>query len=69
MLGGYRSDKVFEIEFIGRTLELHVRWSNRSMQEVIITKYLIAQHNLMDGEYEKIVEISEYEPHLMRRLR
>ena len=39
------------------------------MRAVAITKDLIAQHNLTDGEYEKIVEISEYEPHLMRRLR
>jgi len=36
----------------------------------VITKDLIAQqHNLTDDEYKKIVEISEYEPHLMRRLR
>ena len=35
----------------------------------VMTKDPSAQHNLTDGEYEKIVEISEYEPHLMRRLR
>ncbi|MDH5253838.1 MAG: hypothetical protein OEW25_10980 [Nitrospira sp.] len=34
-----------------------------------ITKDLIAQHNLRDDEYKKIVEVSEYEPHPMRRLR
>jgi hypothetical protein len=34
----------------------------------IITKDLIAQHNLTDDEYKKIVEISECEPNLMRRL-
>jgi hypothetical protein len=37
------------------------------MQAVVITKDLIAQHDLTDDKYEKIVEISEYEPHLMRR--
>lgn len=35
------------------------------MQAVAITKDLIAQHNLMDDEYERIVEISECEPNLM----
>jgi hypothetical protein len=33
-----------------------------------ITKDLIAQHNLTDDEYQKIVEISECEPNLMWRL-
>jgi len=37
--------------------------------EPIMTKDLIAQHNLTDGEYAKIVEISECELNLMRRLR
>lgn len=31
----------------------------------IITKDLIAEHNLTDNEYEKIDEISECEPNLM----
>ena len=35
----------------------------------VMTKDLIAQHNLTDGEYAKIVEISECELNLMRRLR
>jgi hypothetical protein len=35
----------------------------------VITKDLIAQHNLMDGEHQKIVEISERAPSLMWRLR
>jgi len=39
------------------------------MRASSITKDLIAQLNLTDGEYEKIVEISECEPNLMRRLR
>ena len=34
-----------------------------------ITKDLIAQDNLTDDEYEKIVEISECEPNPMWRLR
>jgi hypothetical protein len=34
-----------------------------------IIKDLIAQHDLPDDEYGKIVEISESEPNLMRRLR
>jgi hypothetical protein len=39
------------------------------MQADVITKDLIAQHNLTDNEHEKIVEISECEPNLMWRLR
>jgi hypothetical protein len=35
---------------------------------LLIAKDLSAQHNLTDDEYQKIIEISEYEPHLMRRL-
>ncbi len=39
------------------------------MQAQVITKDLIAQHNLTDDEYEKIAEISEGKPSLMWRLR
>ncbi len=35
------------------------------MQAVVITKDLIAQHNLTDEEYGKIVEISKCELNLM----
>jgi len=31
----------------------------------VITKDLIAQHNLTDDEYERIVETSECEPNLI----
>jgi phosphoribosylformylglycinamidine synthase len=34
---------------------------------MIITKGLIAQHNLTDDEYKKIVEILGREPNLTRR--
>jgi hypothetical protein len=37
--------------------------------QAVITKDLIAQHNLTDDEYEKIVVISECELNLMWRLR
>jgi hypothetical protein len=37
--------------------------------QVVITKDLVAQHNLTDDEYKKIVEISECEPSLIWRLR
>ena len=39
------------------------------MQTQPMTKDLIAQHNLTDNEYEKIVEISGCEPNVMWRLR
>jgi hypothetical protein len=38
------------------------------MQTVVITKDLIAQHNLTDDEYEEIARASEWEPSLMWRL-
>ena len=39
------------------------------MQAVVITKDLIAQHNLTDDEYWEIVEITGCEPNLTGRLR
>jgi len=40
-----------------------------NFQPKSITKDPIAQHNLTDNEYLKIVEIPECEPNLMWRLR
>ena len=37
------------------------------MQAVVITKDLIAQHNLTDDEYEKIVGILGREPNITER--